>query len=59
MFFINPKHHGKTEIEAALKANPTVVIALDFLFWYAYGVQPEKRRMHSRRISVAMCPVER
>ena len=32
MFFINPKHHGKTEIEGALKANPTVVIALDFLF---------------------------
>ncbi|EEF57659.1 SGNH/GDSL hydrolase family protein [Pedosphaera parvula] len=37
MFFFQPETIGRTQIENALKANPTLVIGADFLFWYCYG----------------------
>lgn len=36
-FFMNPGPVGRGEIDRALKANSTLLIALDFLFWYVYG----------------------
>ena len=34
--FRDPPAHGAAAIDAALAARPTLVIAIDFLFWYAY-----------------------
>lgn len=36
-FFMNPGPVGRGEIDRALKANSTLLVALDFLFWYVYG----------------------
>ncbi|MSR18546.1 MAG: hypothetical protein EXS00_05150 [Phycisphaerales bacterium] len=36
--FFNPPVVGKGEIERALLTKPTLVLALDFLFWHAYGL---------------------
>ena len=36
-FFMNPGPTGRGEINRALKIKPTLVLALDFLFWYVYG----------------------
>jgi len=35
--FTNPEPIGKKQIDAAKKAKPDAVIALDFPFWFAYG----------------------
>ena len=36
-FFMNPGPTGRGEIDRALKIKPTLVLGLDFLFWYVYG----------------------
>lgn len=36
-FFTNPQKISATQITNALKAEPTLVIGLDFLFWCCYG----------------------
>ena len=36
-FFTNPGPIGQGEIYRALKIKPTLVLGLDFLFWYVYG----------------------
>jgi hypothetical protein len=37
MFFMSPLRAGKYQIETTKKAQPTLVFALDYLFWYGYG----------------------
>jgi len=36
-FFTEPVAKGEQQVAAALAAAPTLVVALDFLFWYGYG----------------------
>ncbi|MBI5490083.1 MAG: SGNH/GDSL hydrolase family protein [Deltaproteobacteria bacterium] len=36
-FFQDPFGEGTRQVDRALEFRPTVVYALDFLFWYAYG----------------------
>lgn len=36
-FFVRPEATGRRQIKRAPAARPTLVIALDFLFWYCYG----------------------
>ncbi len=36
-FFTDPVGRGARLVERALEASPTLVVALDFLFWYAFG----------------------
>jgi hypothetical protein len=36
-FFQNPLLAGARSVEQALGLDPTLVVALDFLFWYSYG----------------------
>lgn len=36
-FFTQPVKRGAEQVEAALAGHPTLVVALDFLFWYGYG----------------------
>jgi hypothetical protein len=36
-FFNKPVAKGGEQVDAAVAAKPTLVVALDFLFWYGYG----------------------
>ena len=37
MFFMLPDDMGHTQIRQALTNNPTLVVGIDFLFWFCYG----------------------
>lgn len=37
VFFMNPRRFGKQNMDRALKKKPSLLVALDFLFWYGYG----------------------
>jgi hypothetical protein len=37
LFFQDPEESGAKQVERALREEPTLVLAVDFLFWYAYG----------------------
>jgi len=37
LMFTRPERSGAEQIERALEAEPTLVVALDFLFWFGYG----------------------
>jgi len=37
MFFLFPEQAGRMQIEQAVKARPTLVVGVDFLFWFCYG----------------------
>ncbi len=36
--FTNPQDIGERQLQAALKAKPDAVVAVDFPFWFAYGI---------------------
>lgn len=38
-FFFDPRGVGRDQIDAAREAKPTLVFAVDFAFWFGYGVQ--------------------
>jgi hypothetical protein len=44
MFFMSAERTGARQVEEALAAKASPVIAVDYLFWYAYGVMPEEDR---------------
>lgn len=47
LFFVQPEVLGRNQINEALKAGPTLVVGLDFLFWFCYGegsTDPERLR---------------
>ncbi|MFT5050837.1 MAG: hypothetical protein ACI8QZ_002242 [Chlamydiales bacterium] len=37
-FFLDPFAHANEQVAAAKAIDPTAVVALDFLFWFSYGV---------------------
>lgn len=37
LFFTSPRSIGEDQIGAALDQEPTLVVAIDFLFWFGYG----------------------
>ena len=37
MFFMQPEGQGQSQSERALQAKPSMLVALDFLFWFCYG----------------------
>lgn len=43
--FTNPSTFGPIQVQSALQTEPTLVIALDFLFWYAHGFMRDEWRM--------------
>jgi len=58
LFFTNPEHIGKSMIEDAIKADPTLVIGVDFLFWYGYGnVKADSER--AARLETGLSLLER
>jgi hypothetical protein len=40
LFFMQPDTQGQSQSERALQSNPTLLVALDFLFWFCYGDGP-------------------
>ncbi|MBI1382877.1 MAG: hypothetical protein GC161_17525 [Planctomycetaceae bacterium] len=44
LMFLNPPARGAVQIERTLAFRPSAVLALDFLFWFAYGPTPEDQR---------------
>jgi hypothetical protein len=40
MFFMQPEGQGKSQAERAFQSNPSLLVALDFLFWFCYGDGP-------------------
>ena len=48
MFFLQPESQGKSQSEKALQSNPSLVIALDFLFWFCYGDGPDDKERAQR-----------
>lgn len=44
-FFSNPTTIGASEMSAAIATDPTLIVGIDFLFWYAYGSRPEQDRL--------------
>ena len=40
LFFVQPDAAGRYQIEQALKAKPTLLVGIDFLFWFCYGDGP-------------------
>ncbi|TAH34461.1 MAG: hypothetical protein EYC70_16095 [Planctomycetota bacterium] len=63
MFFLDPTLYGGNQVADALEAEPTLVLALDFLFWYVYGLKPdEATRLRDLEQGLALldefsCPV--
>ncbi|MSR44936.1 MAG: hypothetical protein EXS15_06230 [Phycisphaerales bacterium] len=61
LFFANPGLVGKSEIDRALAIKPTLVLALDYLFWYLYGtvtvagepMQSEAERLANFEVGLA------
>ena len=45
MFFLAPERTAKKQLAETLAADPSIVVALDFLFWFTYGSFPEAERM--------------
>jgi hypothetical protein len=37
MFFMQPEGQGQSQSERALQTNPSLLVALDYLFWFCYG----------------------
>jgi hypothetical protein len=44
MFFMNASGIAESQLRSALADKPTLVIAIDYLFWHAYGAMPEDQR---------------
>lgn len=48
MFFLSPQRTGKSLVDRALRSNPELIVAIDFLFWFCYGNRgPNNQRMHT------------
>ncbi|MAF66285.1 MAG: hypothetical protein CMJ84_11595 [Planctomycetes bacterium] len=43
-FFQNPASYGERLVTAAHDERPTLVVGVDFLFWYAFGALPDASR---------------
>jgi hypothetical protein len=63
MFFIAAEAEGRRQINQAIQARPTLVIGLDFLFWFCYGdVSAESERLELfekglKMLEAIECPV--
>lgn len=61
-FFMNPRWMGTQSIRRAVEVKATLVVALDFLFWFGYGPKNERRRLEDldtglKYLSRLECPI--
>lgn len=45
LFYLAPLDEGRAQIEYALERDPTLLVAVDFLFWFGYGAATLDGRM--------------
>lgn len=63
LFFLRPELTGRAYVDRAVSFRPTLVVALDFLFWYGYGFAsgPEERLQRLERglaqLDRLACPI--
>ena len=63
LFFFNPEMAGRYQIDAALEARPTLLVGIDFLFWFCYGEGPaDKDRLQRfekglKLLEAVQCPL--
>ncbi len=55
-FFMDPLGQGITQVKQALGKNPTLIIGIDYLFWYAFGYP---RKNNPRRLEGLRMGLER
>ena len=61
-FFMNPRWMGTQSVRRAVQAKATLVVAIDFLFWFGYGPKSESRRLEDldaglQYLSEIKCPI--
>ena len=49
LFFMQPEATGQSQIHDAIESKPTLVIGVDFLFWFCYGAQARTDAERSQR----------
>jgi hypothetical protein len=51
LLFLNPEGLGQQQVEVALTRKPTLLMGVDFLFWYGYGdgLSDDERRLRFNR----------
>ena len=57
LFFFSPEPMGKRQVTGALKVAPSLVVGVDFLFWYCYGAVPEEEE-RLRRLDRGLAELE-
>jgi hypothetical protein len=63
LIFLQPEALGRQQIEQAIEAEPTLVVGLDFLFWFCYGEgrSDEERRQRFetglKLVEAIKCPL--
>ncbi len=61
-FFMNPRWMGTQSVRRAVGVKATLVVAIDYLFWFGYGAKSEERRLEDldaglQYISELKCPI--
>ena len=57
-FFMAPHSTGQKLMDRALKSKPDLLVAIDFLFWFAYGTQgPNQKQMRTPEERMEMLEV--
>ena len=54
LFFSRPREFAESAIDRTLSWKPDLVLAIDFLFWFAYGYLPEDQRLASLELGLDM-----
>jgi len=62
LFFLDPVEHGTRLANQALDSKPTLLVALDFLFWFGYGWTQEDQRLQRLELGLELldqfpCPI--
>lgn len=55
LFFLQAEDSGRSQIDATLQMKPTLIVGLDFLFWYCYGdhlTEPQRLEKFNRGLQV-------
>jgi hypothetical protein len=58
MFFLDPEKGGAKVVDKLLEEPPSLVVGLDFLFWYAYGAQLGEAE-HLARFDLGLAQLDR
>jgi len=55
-FFMQPEAEGKKQIELALERKPTLLLGVDFLFWFCYGEgHTDQERLRRFETGLKLC----